>query len=133
MTGIAKNGGGRSPWADIVGPCYTVRTLSNVLGVSRQEVMDAAASLQLLRLRTADGVDLFPAFQVRSGRLHPGKPSVLAVLRSGIDDPWTWAEWLNSPGCDGIVAIDDLWEGNVLDVLREAECDAWAWRSSGGS
>lgn len=130
MTGAAEEGGARSPWADMVGPCYTVGTLSHVLGVTSQEIMDAAASLQLLRLRTADGVDVFPAFQVRGGQLHSGMSSVLAVLRSGIDDPWTWAQWLRAPDCDGIAATDSLWEGHVLEVLREAERDAWAWRSS---
>lgn len=129
VTGAAEAAGEMSPWADVVGPCYTVGTLCQVLGVSSRHLSDAGAELRLLRLPTADGVDLFPTFQVRGGQLCPGMASVLAVLRRGIDDPWTWAQWLNSPGCNGVIAVESLWKGDVGEVLRDAERDACAWRS----
>lgn len=91
-TGIVADGGKLSPWAAIVGPCYTVSSLCRILGASQEAVADAAAELRLLRLLTADGLDLFPAFQVRGEQVHPDLRSVLQVLQSGIDDPWTWAQ-----------------------------------------
>ncbi|WP_295790634.1 hypothetical protein [uncultured Microbacterium sp.] len=63
--------GGKSPWADIVGPCYTVESLSRVIGLSPVQIGEAADRLTVLRLRTADDVDLFPAFQVRDGQVCP--------------------------------------------------------------
>ena len=118
-----------SPWAAIVGPCYTMASFSRVLGVSPVLVGEAAAELRVLRLRTADGVDLFPAFQVRDGHVHPQFQPVLEALRSGIDDQWTWAQWLHTPCLNGVVQMDKLWAGHLAKVIRDAERDAWAWRS----
>jgi hypothetical protein len=126
---VSSDNGELSPWAAIVGPCYTVASFSRVLGVSPALVGEAAVELRVLRLRTVDGADLFPAFQVRDGHVHPHLQPVLEVLRSGIDDPWTWALWLNSPGSDGVVQMDELWEGHLAKVVRDAGHDAWAWRS----
>lgn len=118
-----------SPWAAIVGPCYTVARFSRVLGVSPVLVCEAAVALRVLRLRTADGVDLFPAFQARDGHVYPYLQSVLETLRSGIDDPWTWALWLNTPYFNGVAQMDKLWAGQLAEVVRDAGHDAWAWRS----
>lgn len=118
-----------SPWAALVGPCYTVASFSRVLGVSPVDLDEAAVELRVLRLRTEDGAGLFPAFQVRDGHVHPQLQPVLEVLRSGIDDPWTWAQWLHTPRLDGVVQMDKLWAGHLADVVREAGHDARAWRS----
>lgn len=40
--------GGKSPWADIVGPCYTVESLSRAVALSPVEVADAADDLTVL-------------------------------------------------------------------------------------
>ncbi len=120
---------GKSPWADIVGPCYTVESLSRVLGLPPVQVGEAADKLTVLRLRTADDVDVFPAFQVRDGRVCPDLRPVLARLRSGVGDPWTWAQWLNVEVRGEPSHISRLWEGDLNGVLRDAEHTAWAWRS----
>jgi len=118
-----------SPWAAIVGPCYTVASFGRTVGVSEAAVLDAATERRVLRLMAADGVDLFPVFQVRDGHVHPQLHSVLEVLRSGVDDPWTWAQWLNTPLDDDITQIEHLWAGHLSEVLRDARHDARAWNS----
>ncbi len=118
-----------SQWADIVGPCYTVTSLSGVLRLPGTAILEAASELRVLRLRTADGNDLFPSFQVRDGRVHPNLQIVLKALQDGIDDPWTWAQWLNTPDSCGVAAMQRLWAGHLSDVLSDAAHDAWAWRT----
>lgn len=122
----------KSPWADIVGPCYTSGSLQRELGVERGAVSRAVKEFRALRLPTADGRNLYPAFQVRNRQLVPGLKEVLTVLQSGIDDPWTWAQWLNIPladenGEDQPRAIDLLANGDLETVLVEARHDAAAW------
>lgn len=122
-----------TPWADIVGPCYTSASLARTLGWTESKVTEAAESLALLRLTTSDGVDLYPAFQVQDGEPQRDLADVLRVLRTGVDDPWTWAQWLNTPladedGVEQPSNIQRLREGQLADVLLEAEHDAAAWR-----
>ncbi len=119
----------RSPWAEIVGPCYTVESLSRVLGLPPVQIGEAADKLTVLRLRTADDVDVFPAFQVRDGRVCPDLRPVLATLRSGVGDPWTWAQWLDVEVRGEPSHMSRLWAGDLEGVLRDAGQDAWAWRS----
>ncbi len=123
-----------NPWADIVGPCYTSASLARALGWTEPAVTEASESLALLKLTTSDGVELYPAFQVQGGELASGLGKVLRVLRTGVDDPWTWAQWLNTPLIDegGFVQpanIERLRQGQLADVLLEASHDAAAWRS----
>lgn len=118
-----------SPWAPIVGPCFTVDGLSRVLGLRAAEILEAATNLRILSLHTADGNDLFPSFQIRDGRIYPELRSVLKVLRGGLDDPWTWAQWLNGRKCDGVTAMERVWKGNLVAVLRAARHDVWAWHA----
>lgn len=120
---------GLSPWAAIVGPCHTADSLSRELGLPRDAVSTAATELRVLRLRTADGTDIFPAFQVRGGLVQPDLRPVLENLRRGVDDPWTWAQWLNTALQDRPRPIDELWAGGLTNVLRDARHDAWAWQS----
>ena len=59
--------------------------------------------------------------------------AALDVLRTGVDNPWTWAQWLNTPltdddGVEQPANIERLREGQLADVLLEAEHDAAAWR-----
>ncbi|KSU54829.1 hypothetical protein SAMN05216418_1806 [Microbacterium enclense] len=121
--------GAVSPWAEIVGPCHTTSSLSRVLQIDQVAVADAAAELRALRLRTADGRNLYPAFQVQDDHVHPHLQQVLLVLKSGIDDPWTWAQWLNTEMDSEPSPMSRLWAGDLSGVLRDAEHDAWAWRS----
>ncbi len=119
----------KSPWADVIGPCYTLASLGRALGRSQADLIHAVTELRLLGLPTADNETLFPSFQVHGGRVYPDLATVLKILRSGIDDPWTWAQWLNTPSCDGGVQMDALWSGRLADVVLDASHDAWAWRS----
>lgn len=119
----------RSPWAEIVGPCYMIDSFGQATGISVPEVQTAAADLRALALTTADGDVVLPSFQMRDGQLVPHLERILGVLRSGIDDPWTWAQWLSADLPDEGRHIDHLWAGEVASTRSEAEHDAWAWRS----
>ncbi len=122
-------GGELSTWATVVGPCYSAASLSRVIGLPEADVLRAATDYRVLSLRTADYIDVFPCFQVRDGCLYPNLQPVLEALRAGVDDPWTWAQWLNSPGFDGVTAMEQLWAGVLDVVLQDARHDAWAWRA----
>ncbi|KJQ55451.1 hypothetical protein RS85_00729 [Microbacterium sp. SA39] len=121
-----------NPWSDIVGPVYESGSLQRELGVGRQAVSKAVRELRVLRLETADGHTVYPAFQVRDGRLVSGMQRVLTALRNGIDDPWTWAQWLNAPVSRAPSEpprrnIDRLVAGDVDAVARDAERTAASW------
>ncbi|MGI0522137.1 hypothetical protein ABY45_16320 [Microbacterium maritypicum] len=120
-----------NPWAMIVGPSYTVASMARTLGWTEAEILEAGADLRLLMLRTDDGVDLFPAFQLQDGKVVDGLPQVLRVLQTGVNDPWTWAQWLNValPKDDPPRNITLLYEGRLEEALRNARHDAWAWNS----
>lgn len=118
-------------WAQIVGPCYTTTSLARTLGWTESEVTEAGETLRLLVLETDDGVTLYPTFQLHEGSVVDGLSDVFEVLRTGTASRWTWAQWLNAPLPDENPrrAIDALRAGGLDEVLREAEHDAWAWRS----
>lgn len=123
-----------NPWAEIIGPCYTSASLARALGWTESEVGAAAASLTILELLTDDGVLLYPAFQVWEGHVVPGLTEVLRVLSTGTQGRWTWAQWLNTrvdddSGDEALSAIEQLREGQLDDVLRDARHAAWAWSS----
>lgn len=121
----------KSPWAEIVGPCYTVTSMARTLGWTEAEVIDAGNDLRLLMVRTDDGVDLFPSLQLREGKIVDGLQEVLRVLETGTAGRWTWAQWLNAPLPDNDPPrnITLLYEGRLEEALRGARRDAWAWRS----
>ncbi len=56
---------------------FTVDRLSRVLRLGVVEIREAVTDLRILSLRTSDGLDLFPSFQVQDGRVHPGLQSCL--------------------------------------------------------
>lgn len=121
-----------SPWPDVIGPVYSSGSLQRELGVGRQAVSKAVAELRLLRLTTADGHTVYPAFQVRDGAAVRGIRPVLSALQRGIDDPWTWAQWLAAPEPVGRRDapgrhIDRLLAGDVETVVRDAERTAASW------
>lgn len=124
----------KNPWADIIGPCYRQASLARALGWTEDEVAAAAASLQILELLTNDDVLLYPAFQVRDGRLVEGLARVLQILSTGTRGRWTWAQWLNSPfdddsGEPAPRAIEQLRAGQLDEVLRDARHAAASWSS----
>lgn len=120
-----------SPWAEIVGPCYTVTSMARTLGWTESEVMDAGNDLRLLMLTTADDVHLFPVLQLQHGKVVDGLQDVLRVLATGTAGRWTWAQWLNTalPDKDPPRTITLLYEGRLEEALRAARHDAWSWSS----
>lgn len=126
-----------NPWAELIGPAYTSGSLQRELGVTRQALSKAAGDLRVLRLVTADGRNVYPAFQVSNGALVVGLRDVLVVLRQGVADPWTWAQWLNAAvpdrsadtGSDRLPRrnIDRLIAGDVDGVVRSAKRAAASW------
>lgn len=120
-----------NPWAEIVGPCYTVTSMARTLGCTEAEVMAAGNDLRLLMLHTDDDVYLFPSFQLQAGKVVEGLQEVLLVLQAGMNSPWTWAQWLNValPEENPPRNITLLYEGRLEEALRDARHDAWAWRS----
>lgn len=120
-----------NPWGKIVGPCYTATSMARTLGWTEAEVMDAGRDLRLLMLHTDDDVFLFPTFQLQRGKVVEGLQEVLFILQGGVDDPWTWAQWLNValPEDDPPRNITLLYDGRLEEALRDARHDAWAWSS----
>lgn len=120
-----------NPWAKIVGPCYTVASMARTLGWTEAEVVEAGDELRLLMLRATDGAILFPAFQLQDGQVVEGLTEVLRVLWAGVDDPWTWAQWLNAELAeeDPPRNIDYLYARRLDEAIRDARQDAWAWGS----
>lgn len=132
---IGQDSQRRRRLADAVGPCYSARGIAGELGLSVEEVATLVVRCGALCLTTSDHHAVFPAFQVHNGRIVRKLGPVLRTLRSGVDDPWTWALWLNSvpPLVDGDTPhpsrIAQLVAGDIDTVLRAAERSAWSWRS----
>ncbi|AXL10740.1 hypothetical protein DXT68_00210 [Microbacterium foliorum] len=124
MTGDAQS----NPWAEIVGPCYTVTSMARTLGWTENEVVEAGDQLRLLMLRTDDDVLLFPAYQLHDGKIVEGLQDILLVLQTGTAGRWTWAQWLNVPlpDHDPPRNIQLLIDGRLDEAIREAEHDAWS-------
>lgn len=119
-----------NPWAQIIGPCYTVASMARALGWTDAEVMDAGHTLRLLMLVSDDDVCLFPAFQLRDGEVVGGLADVLHVLQTGTQGRWTWAQWLNTPYPDDApTAIETMFAGQLDEILLKARHDAWSWSS----
>lgn len=119
-----------NPWARIIGPCYTVASMARTLRWTEAEVVEAGHTLRLLMLLTDDDVYLFPAFQLRDGRVIEGLTNVLRVLQTGTQGRWTWAQWLNTPYPHGEpTAIEKMLAGRLNEILLEARHDAWSWSS----
>lgn len=118
-----------NPWAEIVGPCFTVARFACTLGWTEAEVLQAGRDLQLLMLHTSDDALVFPAFQLHDGKPVAGLAEVLQVLKAGVQDAWTWAQWLNValPNEEPPRNITLLHEGRLEEALRNARHDAWSW------
>lgn len=126
--------GAPSPWADVIGECYTAASLARVLEWTDAEVAAATTSGRLLALRTTDGLVIYPRFQLQEGHVVDGLEEVLALLRTGTESVWTWAQWLATPtrrsdGQEGPSHIEELASGNLDEVLLAALHDAAAWRT----
>lgn len=117
-------------WSDIAGPCYTAESIRRVLGMTTMELEGATRELRILALVADDGSTLYPMWQVREGEVIRGLHEILTILRTGVDDPWTWARWLVfTPPPDDVnrSPIDELRGGKTSQVIRDAEQVARAW------
>lgn len=118
-----------NPWATIVGPCYSRRSMERELGLEPAALADAVKDLRALQLNTSDRVAVFPAWQVVDGALVPGLRSVLIELRAGVDSPWTWAQWLGvRPRERERSRLDALLTGDIDAVVVEARHAAATWK-----
>lgn len=125
-----------SPWSQL-GPFYSTAGLARVLGgVSRQAVEERRRRRTVLALRTADGVWVYPAFQLdANNRVVPGLAEVLDRFRPRTpDDEWMVASFLAAPqaGLDGRTVIEHLAAGAELDAVLDLAADRaarWALAS----
>lgn len=126
---VDRLGATKSPQADIVGPASPSSGLQRELGVERGVISKAVKSRRIALRLPADGENLYPAFQDRRLPACTRVEQVLTVLQSGIDDPWTWTQWLNTPGVTtaartSLAPIDLSLAGELGAVLNEARYDA---------
>ncbi|WP_426519612.1 hypothetical protein ACPPVQ_05960 [Diaminobutyricibacter sp. McL0618] len=106
-----------------VGPFYDTRGLVDRWRISPAAVHKRADTGQLLKVITAEGAALYPAWQFDStGGLLPHLAEVREALAPAITDPWTIGAWLNSPRrlLDGRTPADALRQGRVDEVLAAA-------------
>jgi hypothetical protein len=121
-----------SPWAEL-GPFYSTAGIARVLGgVSRQAVEERRRRRTILALRTADGVWVYPAFQLDGrNRVVRGVADVLVRFRPQTpDDEWMVASFLAAPqpALGGRTIVDHLREGgDVAPVLALADERAERW------
>jgi hypothetical protein len=102
---------------DRFGAFYTTDRVRKVLGdISRQAVSQRVGSHRLLRVTTADGEMLFPAFQFKGNDVVPGLQDLLKVLLDAGVDGWTVAYWLTA-------RIGQFGESTALDVLDSGDAD----------
>ena len=117
----------RSPWDDILGPFYTTGGMRAALGISRQAIGNRVKTGSLVRVRTAEGESLFPAFQLHEGVPIRGLKPVVQALRTGTDDEYAIAQWLATPHGDRPSPAERLADGDQEDVLRQARHTASVW------
>ena len=101
-----------SPWAEL-GPFYSTAGIARVLGgVSRQAVEERRRRRTILALRTADGVWVYPAFQLDGrNRVVPGWPTCSpASGPATADDEWMVAAFVAAPqpALGGRTIVDHL-------------------------
>lgn len=113
------------------GAFYTTARVMHLLGSnSRQSVTNMIRRNTLLRVRTADGRNAFPALQFdeSTGEIISGLRPVLQVLLPTAATPWTVLDWLVTP-------LPELGDRRPIDALRTdadlvlalARQDAIAW------
>jgi hypothetical protein len=121
-----------SPWAEL-GPFYSTAGIARVLGgVSRQAIEERRRRRTILALRTADGVWVYPAFQLDDrNRVVPGLAEVLDRFRPETpEDEWMVAAFVaaRQPGLDGKSIAEHLRAGGELaPALDLADDRAARW------
>jgi hypothetical protein len=121
-----------SPWAEL-GPFYSTTGIARVLGgITRQAVEERRRRRTILALRTADGVWVYPAFQLDDrNRVVRGVADVLVRFSPQTsDDDWMVASFLAAPqrAFGGSTIVDHLRTGGDLaDALALANERAERW------
>lgn len=120
-------------WAGHISESLSTSEICRELDLDPVGLDEAVRWLRVLRVVTGDGRHIFPAWQINRGAVVHDLRPVLETLRTGADDPWSWALWLHSAarkdqGADGHRRqIDDLAAGDVALVLRRAARVALDW------
>lgn len=125
-----------SPWTEL-GPFYSTAGMARVLGgISRQAVEERRRRRTVLALRTADGVWVYPAFQLDSrNRVVRGLTDVLEVFHpASPDDEWMVAAFLaaTQPALGDRSIVEHLQAGGDLDealALARERAARWALAS----
>lgn len=125
-----------SPWSEL-GPFYSTSGMARVLGgVSRQAVEERRRRRTVLALRTADGVWVYPAFQLDGrNRVVRGLAEVLERFHpKAPDDEWMVAAFVaaSQPGLGGRSIVEHLRTGGDLDAalaLAGERAARWALAS----
>jgi hypothetical protein len=125
-----------SPWSEL-GPFYSTTGIARVLGgISRQAVEERRRRRTILALRTADGVWVYPAFQLDDhNRVVRGLAEVLDRFGPHTtDDEWMVASFLAAPqpGLEGDSVVDHLRAGGDLTAvlaLAAERAQRWALAS----
>ena len=121
-----------SPWRDL-GPFYSTSGLARVLGgVSRQAIEERRRRRTILALRTADGVWVYPAFQLdERNRVVRGLPQVLDRFHPRTaDNEWMVAAFVAAPqpGLGGRSIVEHLRAGGEpAQVMALADERARRW------
>lgn len=107
-----------------VGPFFDDAGLLASFGMTGPEVDDLVRLREVLRVKTADGEQLYPSFQFGAkGALLPRLTEVLGGLDPALQDPWGDAVWLNAPARElgGLTPAQALRTDRVADAVRLAE------------
>lgn len=113
------------------GPFYSSIKAMEVMGLrDRQSLTNRIRRNTILRVRTADGRNAFPAFQFDDGTVIDRLRPVLQVLLPAAATPWTVLDWLvdPAPDLDDRSPIDAIRAGDPT-VLALARQDAAAWQA----
>jgi hypothetical protein len=105
-----------SPWADAIGPLYSLEAIAAALDIPSSQVNELTNSRALFSLDSSEGNSLFPVAQItREGDVVKGLSWILRQL-DPIFDRYSLAAWFNRPS-------DGLEGRSVWEVLAENSAD----------
>lgn len=109
----------------LIGPFASVESVAGRLGITLDDVTSRATQRQILRVISADGLDLYPLWQFDGDRLVAGLAEVLAFFPEDAVDGWTLAAWLRTPEPElGESPVDGLLRGAAASVKVAARTAA---------
>lgn len=123
--------GADDPYPAAIGPVHDISGVAGRLNLSDKAIEQHIARNELLACPTAEGMQVFPAFQFNDdGQLIPGLGTVLQTMVEGTEDRWQIALWLSTPSEDlrGQRPYEALKAGRVKAVEKSARQTAVRWR-----